>query len=108
MGLLDELTAKLEGPARYVFELAVRQAYITGALLLLLAVFMVILSTVLLVLAGRGWRAEAAKTHAYGGPDQFGNGLLALGGILLLTASAGIAAYSFLLLLNPEYRALLE
>lgn len=101
--LLDDLAARLEGPARYTFELVVRQVFLEG-------VIWSVAATVGLVVAilGVPW---LFRWYKYGG-EGYSNmrDIPATLGVVTLLVIAGACVLLFgksaLLLLNPEYAAL--
>jgi len=115
--LLDDLTSRLEGPARYAFDLLVRQMAIEGVGFAVIGVALLVIGAVVWR-RGSGWsaeiwrdeRAKYEKSSGYGYPDRFESVLVRLGsgalsGFLWLVAMLfGWAALTRLL--NPEYAAL--
>lgn len=112
--LLDQLGAKLEGPAKYVFELAVRQVVIDGVYSLLVVLTAIAGVVVLVKLFQKIKRAtfnnvrtrsdeiDAQMVVFFAGMGTLGASLLAL--MFAVTHAHNALNY----LLNPEYWTLVR
>ena len=108
--LLDELQQRLQGPAKYVFDLAVKQAIINGALpfvfaAVMLVVFVVTVLLGLLVARGipEGQFEEGDDPRVWIVMGFWSASVIAtiLGVVALAVGLAGLSN-----LLNPEWAAL--
>jgi len=97
--LLEQLSERLEGPGRYVFELAVRNALIMGVSWLLLGLLLGALALVLLLYA----RRQAHESAVMDEPDGF---LAAVFGMAAVGLAVFLCVVAVPSLLNPEYAAL--
>jgi uncharacterized integral membrane protein len=108
--VLDELQARLSGPAAYAFGLVVRQVAIEGAINIAFAVVGLVVTLLIFRFSGRCLKAVRTEHDKYPmGSEEFPLlaflGAAALGGlVLLMTLGCGANAAKFLL--NPEYAAL--
>jgi hypothetical protein len=109
--LLDQLQERLNGPARYVFDLAVRQVIIEGIVPWLMLVPVLIGFAVMVITARKALRAEKETGSFSSDSDRIffismGTivGLVFTGGGTFLTLIFAIASLPNLL--NPEWAAL--
>lgn len=108
--VLDELSRRFGPVATQLYELAVRQAAIEGALGLVLGLLAVVVSWLIWIYSARWyWRTatEKAKTDRYSsGPDIFTVVLAGLAPVMV-TVFAALPVYNGILwLLNPQWAAI--
>lgn len=96
--LLDELATRLEGPARYAFDLAVRQVFIEGVAWVIVGS---IIAAVGLVAIAAALRSESDDDGPF--MALILGGAAFIGG-LLATVFAGLVDRA----LNPEWAALMR
>lgn len=101
--LLDALQQRLDGPGKYIFDLAVRQV-VTGAVLgLVIGVALLVGCGVAAIVGRRLYLAK--KDDSYSDP-LFGLALAAIAWCFIVLGAVVVTGLSLLSLLNPEYSAL--
>ena len=98
LSLLDGLATRLEGPARYAFDLAVRFQIVNAVIGLVFGILLLVLPPAATILGRRRMRGDAREFATMVG------GLLSGLAVLIGLAFVGVNIVS---LLNPEYRALM-
>jgi hypothetical protein len=108
--LLDELAGRLEGPARYLFDLTVRQVVIEAVTGLITAAVLLVTATIVGVITRRTWVHKVQKWEAddYSRrPDIVDHLFMPVVGIGVALFVAWLFAMSAVTsLLNPEFAAL--
>jgi tellurite resistance protein TehA-like permease len=100
--ILDELESRVEGPGKYLFDLAVREVLLTSILYLIL---FAVVATSLLYILYRIYRWSRVPHERYEDREF----PLVFGGLFILTVvifGSWIAVSSIVRLLNPEYAAI--
>lgn len=99
--MMDELATRLEGPARYAFELVVRQVVVEGVIAWLAVAAIAAALLIAVRLTTPHWHEESCR-H-----DSGGLGVLACLGLSIALALVGSYAVLHLAdVLNPEYAAI--
>jgi hypothetical protein len=103
--LLDELQRRMDGPARYVFELSVRHVWTSALMGVVFGAICIIVGLFVIRLVWRRYSSWKPDANLYSSNDRdiptvMLSALIALG--------AYIAATDLIRLLNPEYTALVE
>jgi Ca2+/Na+ antiporter len=107
--LLDELQRRLDGPGRYVFDLAVRQVFLDGVLSLVVGLVLLLAAAFALRWSYRTHTrdVEANKErdwmHTHSSESPF---FVAIGGIVAAVLCAMALRAALTNLLNPEWAAL--
>jgi hypothetical protein len=99
--IIDELGRRIEGPAKHVFELAIRQVYVEAVSALL---FWLVLSVLMAAAARYYFRLYKRGDDVIDGPMLVFMGTI-FGGVAWLVSTVFVLA-TVPALLNPEWRAI--
>ena len=113
--ILDELGQRLGPTGEHVFNLAVRQVVIDGAMSLLLGVALlvgmvvtVVVTRRLYVVASAKYEANKGRAYDYSSPPDAAFWAFATGVVVAVQAAFALIAFSCSIpyILNPEYQAI--